>query len=321
MTEKEIKSLMTKYLNGTITAQEEKLLEKYEASLILKNEQRVFKNESHAQQLGQKLFKKIHKNKTKKLRKPWLGIAASIAIVMGIGSLVYYGVAKHEQVSRPVAQITKTTEWGKRIDFTLSDGTEITLNSGSTITFPETFEGHKREVSLIGEAFFEVAKNVNKPFIIKSGDLQTTVLGTSFNINAYPNSDNIAVTVATGKVQIGTKSKIVFLNPNEQGVFYKNLNRISKKGVNTESVINWQKGILKFDDITIKESLVILERWYGVNFIYDDNQYLDCYISAVFDNESLSNVLESIAYVKKGLEFQPMKNNNILVNGKCLDKD
>lgn len=321
MTEKEVKILMTKYLNGTISTKEEKLLEKFDASLILKNEHSVFKTDNHKKRLGKKLFKKIRQKQDGRSVTPWFKIAASIAIIINLGFLTYYGIISQEKEPITITQITETTEWGKRMDFTLSDGTRIKLNSGSTISFPEKFIGNTREVTLIGEAFFNVAKNPDKPFIIKSGDLFTTVLGTSFNINAYPKSDDISVTVATGKVHIGAKKSMVYLHPNEQGVFHKKSDSISKNDVDTNSLINWQKGLLKFNDITVKEALGILEKWYGVNFVIHDDQPFDCHITASFDNETLSNVLESITYVKKGLSFQPLKNNTILIKGKCTDKN
>ncbi len=321
MTEKEVKILMTKFLNGTITANEEKLLEKFDASLIIKNEDRVFKSDDHKKQLGKKLLHKIDSKQNKKSKKSWLKVAAAIAVIINLGVVAYFGLNAGNKIPETVSQIVETTDWGKRKDFVLSDGTEIKLNSGSTISFPEKFIGNTREVTLIGEAFFNVAKNPDKPFIIKSGDVCTTVLGTSFNINAYPKSDDISVTVATGKVQIGAKNSLVYLLPNEQGVFHKKLDSISKKDVDITGLLNWQKGILKFDDITLKEALVHLEKWYGVTFVISNEQRLECHISASFDNETLSNVLESISYVKNGLSFQPLKNNQILIKGNCIDKN
>ncbi|SIQ29397.1 FecR family protein [Maribacter ulvicola] len=321
MTEKEVKILMAKYLKGTITVKEEKLLEKFDASLILENEKSVFKGDAHKKQLSQKMLSRIKNQQHKKSVRPWLRIAASVAIVINIGALVYYTLASDDKNPQTMSYIVKSTDWGKRMDFILADGTEVKLNSGSTISFPESFEGNTREVKLVGEAFFNVAKNTKKPFIIKSGNLSTTVLGTSFNINAYPTSDNISVTVATGKVQIGAKSTTVLLHPNEQGVFHKKSDSISKKEVNSDDLINWKKGILKFDDIGIKDALTVIEKWYGVTFTFKDDQRLDCHITASFDSATLSNVLESISYVKKGLSFEYLEDNDILIKGKCIDKN
>ncbi|WP_047246215.1 FecR family protein [Maribacter thermophilus] len=321
MTEKEVKTLMDKYLNGTITATEEKLLEKFDASLIIKNKERVSKKEGRTEQLGQKLLRRIHGRQYKKSGRLWVKVAASIAIIINLGVLAYLGLHTTKKTPQTVSQIVETTDWGKRKEFVLSDGTKIKLNTGSTLSFPEKFIGNTREVTLIGEAFFNVAKDAAKPFIIKSGGLSTKVLGTSFNVNAYPGNNEISVTVATGKVQIDASDNVVYLHPNQQGVFHKNLGSISKKEVDTSKFINWQKGILKFSDITVKEALGIMEKWYGVTFVVHDDQSLDCHITASFDNETLSNVLASITYVKKGLSFKPLKNNNILIQGTCIDKN
>lgn len=321
MNEKEVKSLMNKYLKGTLSEREERLLEQFDADLLSRNLGSVFKTENQKKDVGEKMLENITPRDKVAAYRNWLSIAASVILILSLGYLLYNKMDDSVKEEQPIAHITKTTEWGERLSLTLADGTKVKLNSGSTITFPESFATSTREVTLVGEAFFDVAKNARKPFIIKSGDLSTTVLGTSFNVNAYKEHEKVAVTVVTGKVGISANAGEVFLNPNEQGVFNKVMESISKKEVNVASFVQWKDGIIRFDDITLKEAMKKLERWYGVTFVFENKKSEECHISATYDNEVLSAVLESIIYVKKGLSYEYLENNKILIKGNCSDTD
>ncbi|MER3374846.1 MAG: FecR domain-containing protein [Allomuricauda sp.] len=317
MTEQDVKRLMKKYLNGTLTKREEALLEKFDSRLLSKNEKQVFASDAHKQHIKRKLSKRINQKEGSPVTK-WLGMAASLALLLALG---YFAYSKFDQapVQHPIVEIVKTTEWGKKMNLTLPDGTQVRLNSGSTIKFPERFEGNTREVELSGEAFFDVTKNPDKPFIIKSSEIQTTVLGTSFNINTYPDNHHIAVTVATGKVKVASKDNEILLGPNEQGVFDKSTRTISKEEIDIAAFLHWKNGVLHFEDVTLDKVMESLERWYGVNFVFENENFGDCHLTASYDNEMLSAVLESIMYIKKGLAYEHVEDKTILIKGKCTD--
>lgn len=318
MTENEIKVLMKKYLDGTITKKEESRLEEFDMNLLSKNHQNIFKNSRHKKNVGQKLSKSINPYQRKKTVSKWIGMAASIVLLVGLGYVASTFIYQKE-VKNPVVTFTKTTKWGQKLNLVLADGTEVYLNAGSSIKYPQRFEGDTREVELVGEAFFDVAKNPDKPFIIKSGEVKTTVLGTSFNVNTYPDSHQIAVTVASGKVKVASQEHEVLLMPNEQGVFDRKSKSISKEKIDIATSLHWKEGIIHFEDVALSEVLQTLERWYGVSFVVDNNNIGNCHITATYDNERLSAVLESIVYTKKGLEYQFLDKNQIQFNGKCTD--
>jgi ferric-dicitrate binding protein FerR (iron transport regulator) len=318
MTENDFKKLMKKYLKGTISRREESLLEQFDSTLLSKNANNVFHNESHKKRIKQRLSKGIGNQNKETSSLSWVGIAASLALVLSLGYLSYNALNK-ETKEEPVAEMIKTTDWGQKLNLTLADGTRVHLNSGSTIEFPERFEGNTREVKFEGEAFFDVSKNPHKPFIIKSGEIHTTVLGTSFNISTYPQSQQIAVTVASGKVKITSEDSEVFLGPNEQGVFDKGTKTISKEQTDIAAFLRWKDGILHFDDVTLTEVAKSLEHWYGVTFVFENEKVGGCHLTATYDNEILSAVLESIVHAKKGLQYTYLEDKKILIRGWCTD--
>ncbi len=317
MTENDIKGLMEKYLNGTITEGEEKLLEQFDGILLSKNKKVNFNSEIHKARVKQNLSHIIHKRgKTKSLK--WLRIAASWALIISLGFVAYNWSHSYVQ-QEPMAEIVEHTKWGQKLNVTLADGTKVVLNSGSTLCFPERFEGNSREVELMGEAFFDVVKNRDKPFVIRLGDITTTVLGTSFNINAYPDKEEVAVTLATGKVKIASADSTVFISPNQQAVFNHLNKTLSTFQVEINPYIDWKNGIIHINDATLAETAEILERWYGVSFVFENEKLKHCHITATYDNQTLATVLESIKHVKKGMGYEYMGDNKILIKGSCND--
>lgn len=317
MTEQDIKRLMKKYLNGTITKREEFLLEKFDSNLLAKNEKQVIQSDVQRCHVKRKLARQL-KRKSKKPIQKWLGMAATLALLLSVGYFTYTNFHQ-EPTLQPIVEMIKTTEWGKKMNITLADGTEVRLNSGSTLKFPDRFQGNTREVELSGEAFFNVARNSDKPFIIKSGEVETMVLGTSFNVNTYPESKQVAVTVATGKVKVTSRENEIFLLPNEQGVFDKKSKSISKEKIDIAAFLHWKDGIIHFEDAELSQVLRTLERWYGVTFEVDNANIGDCHITATYNNERLDAILESIIYAKKGLRYQFLDNHKIQLKGKCTD--
>ncbi|WP_020532415.1 FecR family protein [Flexithrix dorotheae] len=147
-------------------------------------------------------------------------IAASVIILLGIFSGIYFYTTPNN--NREFSYIHKTTDRGEMERITLSDGTKVWLNVDSKLGYPSNFTGNNRQVELVGEAYFEVAEDSARPFVVIAGKTITKVLGTSFNLNAYPNEENITLTVASGRVGFLTNSQskspkedIYLLNPNQ----------------------------------------------------------------------------------------------------------
>lgn len=165
--------------------------------------------------------------------------------------------------------------YGKTSEIFLSDGTKVHLNAGSRLVYPESFVDKNREVFLVGEAFFEVAQDEKHPFIVQTTDVRVKVLGTHFNVSAYP-SDNIIETVLTeGRVRLEQNSSRLFdesteLLPGQLAAFDK-INRITKlKNVDTENYVLWKDGMFKFESTDLSRVIKRLERFYNLRFHYED---------------------------------------------------
>ncbi|MDN5217342.1 FecR domain-containing protein [Fulvivirgaceae bacterium BMA12] len=180
----------------------------------------------------------------------------------------------------------------------LPDGSLVHLNSVSKLTFPKAFDGDTREIVLEGEAFFEVARDETKPFVVRSGGLVTTVLGTSFNINAYGRDKEIQVAVVSGKVSVAKANDMVSephtLMPNNVAVYdtYNKAIRVDSR--NTNELIAWREGVLKFDKVPLSQVAVTLERWYGLKVTLENKQLGNCLIYGEFKNEPIEQVMKTL---------------------------
>ncbi len=324
----------------------EELLKKYEAGHCNENEKQLLiaffeayqKKQNWQKELGDKkaleseLLGKInsriaHKEHVplpyagKSILKPFLRIAAVIVSI-----LIAFAVYKYSNIPNDkkgqLATIQKVTQKGQKSTIILSDGTQIRLNSDSKIIFPEKFGREKREVLLEGEAFFDVSRDEKRPFIIKTKDLTTTVLGTSFNVKAFP-QEITQVTVATGKVQVtsGKNQSAVKSNllvPGEQINYDPSSGQMHKNEVNIERFLAWKDGILNFEEIKLYEATKILERWYGVTFTFDNDAMRNCKIvKGTYKNENLFNILKSFQYFLE-FDYKVVNRNQIIIFGnKC----
>jgi len=246
----------------------------------------------------------VHQGSTKKpvfLR--ILKYAASIAAVMVLSFAIF-------QVTSDKKEIMKTIASGKAdiSPVALSDGSHIVLNSGSEVKFPEKFGSDSREVYFWGEAFFEIASDPTRPFVIETGDARIKVLGTSFNVKAYPGTGITEVVVNTGTVlfyHVDNDDNIlgqVILHKGEKGT-YNHATRKLARVLNTDlNIISWKTNILVFNETSLDEVMVVVGKKYGVNFHMDNSELSRLKLTATFDNESLDSVLEVLSLVHK-LQF------------------
>ncbi|MEQ6118737.1 FecR domain-containing protein [Reichenbachiella sp. MALMAid0571] len=231
-----------------------------------------------------------------------LKIAAVVAVLLGFAALFYVVEnQKTEDLVSTTYMVSKQTKYGEKKTFRLPDGTEVKLNYGSKLLFPSEFEGETREVSLIGEAFFEVNPNPDKPFIITTNNVQTMVLGTSFNINAYSDEDEIKVMVATGKVRVqngldSNKLEDVVLLPDEMVSLHKVTGRVVKEKCDLSEHLAWKDGKIVFRRASFDEVVNRLEKWYGVTIQIDEDIQIKGKFNGAFDNQSLENVLRGFSF-------------------------
>jgi len=209
--------------------------------------------------------------------KNW-AIAASLVFLLGL-SLFFY------QTSNVVESKQFTVKLGEHAHIELSDGTQIWLNAGSVLKYPKEFKGDTREVYLSGEAFFDVAKDKKHPFIIHTNKMDTKVLGTSFNVQAYPDQTTQEVSVATGRVNV--KSTVtdenVYVTPGQKVVFKSQDNKLQAfKDIPVNTISLWRKNIMVFEETPLPEVVATINRNYNVSIEVKNKSLNDLKISAYF---------------------------------------
>ncbi|OHT43934.1 FecR family protein [Flavobacterium tructae] len=205
-------------------------------------------------------------------------VAASLLFVVSLSCFLYLSSLK--TITRQYA-----TRAGEHAKIVLSDGTQIWLNAGSHVKYPVTFKGDTREIYLTGEAFFDVAKDKKHPFIIHTDKMDTKVLGTSFNVQAYPDQTTQEVSVLTGRVNV--KSTVtkenVYVTPGQKVVFKSHSNKLQAfKDIPMNSISLWRKHIIVFEDAPLPEVIATINRNYNVTVQIANKNLNNLKISAYF---------------------------------------
>jgi ferric-dicitrate binding protein FerR (iron transport regulator) len=195
---------------------------------------------------------------------------------------------------------TITTPRGGQYQITLPDETKVWLNAESSLRFPTAFTATGRMVELTGEAYFEVAPNKSKPFLVKSGQSNTRVLGTSFNIMAYPDEGPVRTTLLEGAVKIDQGGHSAVLEPGEQGIF--NDGVISTKTVNIRAVVAWKDGYYFFDRTPVQSVMRQIARWYNVDIVYPGAVPKDEIVGRIPRTAYVSDVLHIMELI--GIHFK-----------------
>ncbi|GAB6119656.1 FecR family protein [Dysgonomonas termitidis] len=190
----------------------------------------------------------------------------------------------------------------------LPDGSQIVLQANSTVELAPGFGAERREIRLVGEAFFDIKYNAGKPFIIYSGELKTTVLGTSFNIKAWPDDDRIRVTVTRGKVRVeNTKQVLANLSLNEE-IEYDKTKLAGKKFIvdeqGTKDAVDWTKQEMEFNGMSIKDIAVVLSKRYNVDIEIRGSKLTNTLIVASFrGTESLESILDILCVINSATNY------------------
>lgn len=189
---------------------------------------------------------------------------------------------------------TLTTPSGGQYMLILPDKTKVWLNAESSISYPSVFAGNERNVSLVGEAYFEVAKDKQHPFKVKAGAAEVRVLGTHFNIMSYAEEGQTQVSLAEGsvRVDVGNDSKV--LKPGQQASIKAGLNHIAIKNLDMDDVTDWKNGLFQFDNTPLEQVMRQIKRWYSVDVIYQGVKP-DLYITGMISrSNNVSKILELI---------------------------
>jgi transmembrane sensor len=278
-----------------------------------------------------------------------IGLWPALAVVLVIGAL-FFGIRLTEsqpsELPAPVKETAKafsqiSTRNGSRTTLILPDGTKVWMNAGSTLMYDSSFGKTIREVNLSGEAFFDVTKNKEKPFVIHTSNINIKVIGTAFNVRSYPTDKTLEASLIRGSIEVTFKDrpdKKIILKPNEKivvdnrelaesvpknsrqskpdksnpvyGVDVKKLTHELKTGTIIET--SWVEDKLIFQDESFDEIARLLERWYGVSIIFKNNRLKDDHLTGSFRNETIRQALDALKFTAT-FNYEIDKNNNITI--------
>ncbi|CAN5482895.1 hypothetical protein BH23BAC1_BH23BAC1_37910 [soil metagenome] len=255
----------------------------------------------------------LKKNKSFYTLDQWIKVAAILIFFLFSAIVIDHIVSKVQVEPEIVVVEWRTVEnpKGRKTKVFLPDGSIVNLNSGSEIKYPKIFSDEQRYIELKGEAFFEVTRDEHRPFIVKAEKFKVEVLGTSFNINAHTDSENHYVAVVSGMVKVSNiigEAEVV--NPNEM-ILIDNNNKIDKSNFDIRQITGWKDGIITFKRASFKDIQNQLSMWYGVEFILGNNFKMDNVYTGEFENETLENVLEGIAF-SSGFEYR-ISDNKVFI--------
>lgn len=246
----------------------------------------------------------------RQLWREFIKYAAVVVISLLIGGSAFWGYNKLNSPIPEYASITAPN--GQITNVTLFDGTNIWLNSGSTLKYEHNFNKKSREVYLDGEAYFDVTKNEERPFFVNAKNTRIKVLGTIFNVKAYLDESKVEIVLVEGKVQFIVKDKSIVLKPGEHLVFSEKTNRLTKTKVNITEYIAWKGGKIYFNNETLLELTHQIERWYEVKFQFTEEHIKNYRFTGVINKDkTLDYTLKIIAAINK-VDFE-LNNEQIKV--------
>lgn len=286
-------------------------------------EQATAMPDAMAQRLNKKLEQATGITLTERSR-PVLRIAfrrwmAAASIVLMAGLTIYYllpapSERKQQQASISFRDISNTTHHVQKI--TLPDGSTVWLSPQSTLQLPSDFNHFTRVLTLAGQGYFEVAHDTAKPFTVHAGQLQTTVLGTHFNIEAYPAESHTAVSLTQGRVAVrahttGGADSIVYLQPGHKLVYQNDAQQFTLQPVAVEYEKSWTSGGLVFDGLDVRDVFLRLEHRFKINIRFDPKQFNGKKFTAVYPHADLSIILRNMAFVQ-GFDYRQQKDTILI---------
>ena len=227
----------------------------------------------------------------------WAERAAAIMFIPLLSAYLFQ--IKNSDVAEARMMEIRTNP-GMTTAFVLPDGTNVSLNSGSVLRYPEFFSGDKREVELIGEAFFDVTKDPNKRFVVKTtGDERVEVLGTSFNMEAFPGDSILSTTLLEGKVRFVSDAGSVQMSPGEKLVYNNKTSKAKLTKTNGEAETAWKYGKIIFDNTPFNEVLRMLSKRFNVDFLVKNEKYRKDSFTGTFSTQRLEQVLDVFSISSK----------------------
>ncbi|GAA0877314.1 hypothetical protein GCM10009119_02820 [Algoriphagus jejuensis] len=248
------------------------------------------------------------------------GFLGKIAACFALVSLLAFGLYKQTEVEPQhiedqVTVYVRETKVGEKLRIRLPDQTYVVLNANSRIEFDSDYGKKKRMIKIAGEAFFDVATNEKIPFIVDSGELKTTALGTEFNVFSRDGVEKIALTEGKVKVEIEDvpTSESKFLEPGQMATLLEDAREIKSGTFDPSSLTAWKEGRIRFKRTRLKDIVSNLQTWYGVEIEVQKKIDLNRKVSGEFNNESLENILEGLSF-SMGFNFTINENQVSITN-------
>jgi ferric-dicitrate binding protein FerR (iron transport regulator) len=277
--------------------------EKEEGSLAFWNSLKVKKDSSTYGALKRVRIKAgiSQKDSEVSVKFNWARIAAIVLpLILATAIFYYFNVGAKSQM------VEVYVPFGAKKQLILPDGSKVSLNSGTTFSYPKQFSKKSRVVKLAGEAFFTVTKDTSKPFIVETNHITVKVLGTQFNVKAYADDSRTVATLTRGKIEVVTTTKSCILSPNQQLTYNNKTSQMEVSHVLADEATGWDRGQLIFVNSTLDEILKTMERHFKISFLTDTALVSsgECYTIKFLRNENPNEILDVLKDVIGNFSYQ-----------------
>lgn len=310
-------NLLNRFIKGSTSPEEEEVLLKWFQSESATNDLDSFYlhkwNEASAKNLSEEIQKKMFSQlksrmlvmdkkqheiplikRTHKIQH-WISYAATIAVCLGIGIGTYLYFRQDKQGSS-LHEYVVLADKGQRASMLLPDGTKVWLNSHSQLSYSMDYGVNERHVSLKGEAYFEVAKDKKRRFVVNAGEMDVEALGTTFNVKAYTDDADVVATLFEGSIKTVVGKSESILLPDQSVCFNKKSKSLTvNKMINSSYASMWRNNELAFESETLENIAILLNRLYNVKVAFESDNIKNYRFSGVIKNNSLDNVIEIIS--------------------------
>jgi transmembrane sensor len=261
----------------------------------------------------------VFSQKKRTLYRRWYTAAAVVILVVASAAYWFIYHRNKNDSNKDFAKNetgNKQQQINTRQTIHLPDGSTVILNANSKLNYPPAFNGNAREVYLTGEGYFDIQHNARQPFLVHTGKITVKVLGTAFDIKAYPSDEEVQVTVTRGKVQVLKENKSLGLITASQQISFSNKTEaFIQKSVNTKPIIAWKPNEIFFNDITMEEAAKQVEQRFNMVVDFANPAIKQCRVSATFSEDDMPDeILTVICAVAKANYI--IRNNKITIHGK-----
>lgn len=325
MSDHDTAALLARYLEGETSPEENELIERWITENNLPASQWQTMDRPGRDQWLSTVFadirSSIHQGDPQvialapKRRIPWSRMAAA-AVMLMVSLAVYLEWPALRNLLHPAQLTALQVPVHEKRQITLPDGSQVWVNEGSELRYPQVFSRKTREVYLSGEAYFDIKHHPDQPFIIHTGNLVTTVLGTAFDIREDKNKHTVEVTVTRGKVSVANGDQLLgILTPNQQISFNSAKNELIKQTVDANTVIAWQQGELHFDDLSFEEAALQLQAQFNVKISFMNPKLKTCrFTGTALKGEKLDKILKVICAFNQAT-YQTRADGSIWIDG------